>query len=429
MAARFARTTWHHKKVPAMPSRHTPSSMRSLVPSLLCGLLLLSGCSLLPPSLRDETGKGATSEAGAPQVAFGPQTPDRMAAGAPAEAAAQPKVFKGTGTFVSGKPPAPSPPAGPEEASLNFEALDVREVAKVILGDYLKVSYTVHPQVSGTVTFRTIRPIPLRDLLPTLEMLLRQNNAAVVREERHLQDPAHQPGARLGVAAARRQRIADPAGLLGARGAAQVRRRARDVAPARALRGREHGALRRGAQPRHPRRQRARDAPPHRYDRALRRGLARGLFGGPVPGQERGREVPRHGPGPRVRAQRAEPARRHRAGDPDRAPEFAAHRDDAAEVPRHGALLDGTPGPGGRHFRRHALLRLPGEERQGREPGATHRRPLLESPHARGCAHARAGLASGGNTQLAVHADHAGDPGCNRSRGARGGDVPASRPA
>jgi general secretion pathway protein D len=37
--------------------------------------------------------------------------------------------------------------------------------------------------VAGTVTFRTVKPIPMKDLLPTLEMLLRQNNAAVVREE------------------------------------------------------------------------------------------------------------------------------------------------------------------------------------------------------------------------------------------------------
>jgi general secretion pathway protein D len=56
-------------------------------------------------------------------------------------------------------------------------------VAKVILGDYLKQSYTVHPGVAGTVTFRTVRPIARKDLLPTLEMLLRQNNAAVVQEE------------------------------------------------------------------------------------------------------------------------------------------------------------------------------------------------------------------------------------------------------
>jgi general secretion pathway protein D len=105
-----------------------------------------------------------------------------MAVAAP-DAVAQAKVFKGTGTFVNAKPPGPPAAPGPEEASLNFEALDVREVAKVILGDYLKKSYTVHPQVTGTVTFRTIRPIPLRDLLPTLEMLLRQNNAAVVQED------------------------------------------------------------------------------------------------------------------------------------------------------------------------------------------------------------------------------------------------------
>src|SRR6185312_720222 len=32
------------------------------------------------------------------------------------------------------------------------------------------------------VTFRTVRPIPISSLLPTLEMLLRQSNAAVVKE-------------------------------------------------------------------------------------------------------------------------------------------------------------------------------------------------------------------------------------------------------
>jgi general secretion pathway protein D len=113
---------------------------------------------------------------------LGPAAAPTAAPGKPA-AAPEAKIFKGSGTFVNPKPAAPGAPAGPEEASLNFEALDVREVAKVILGDYLKQSYTVHPGVSGTVTFRTIKPIPLKDLLPTLEMLLRQNNAAVVKEE------------------------------------------------------------------------------------------------------------------------------------------------------------------------------------------------------------------------------------------------------
>ncbi|MEO7741780.1 MAG: type II secretion system secretin GspD [Usitatibacter sp.] len=116
-------------------------------------------------------------------------TPQEVAAAAgikPAPAAApatDPKLYPGSGNFVRQAPIAPPIPPGPEEASLNFESLDVREVAKVILGDYLKQSYTVHPQVTGTVTFRTVRPISMKDLLPTLEMLLRQNNASVVVEE------------------------------------------------------------------------------------------------------------------------------------------------------------------------------------------------------------------------------------------------------
>jgi type II secretory pathway component GspD/PulD (secretin) len=130
---------------------------------------------------------------------------------------------------VNPRPRCPPAPASPQEASLNFEALDVREVAKVILGDYLKQSYTVHPAVTGTVTFRTVGPIAMKDLLPTLEMLLRQNSAAVVREEGIYKIL---PIARC---AARSRRSsggarAAPAGLLGARGAAQVRRRARDGA-------------------------------------------------------------------------------------------------------------------------------------------------------------------------------------------------------
>jgi len=141
-------------------------------------LAFTSSCSLLPPSMR--TAAEPAKTAAGPTTEFGPNKPDMRP---PGEATPQPRVFPGTGVFVNPKPPAPPPKPGPEEASLNFEGLDVREVAKVILGDYLKESYTVHPSVAGTVTFRTIRPIPMKDLLPTLEMLLRQNGAAVVKEE------------------------------------------------------------------------------------------------------------------------------------------------------------------------------------------------------------------------------------------------------
>jgi general secretion pathway protein D len=92
------------------------------------------------------------------------------------------RIYPGTGNFVK-VVPAPAPPPGPEEISLNFEATEIRQVAATILGDILRESFTVHPQVQGTVSLRTIRPIPRKDVLPTLEMLLRQNGAALVRED------------------------------------------------------------------------------------------------------------------------------------------------------------------------------------------------------------------------------------------------------
>lgn len=161
------------------PSRLAPGIFPAMKPTaLVVAALTVTSCSVLPPSLRGAEPKDA---AAATQAQAAPAPAQPPAAAAPP--ASDVKLYPGSGNFINVKPPGPKPVAGPEEASLNFESLDVREVAKVILGDYLKQSYTVHPAVSGTVTFRTVRPISMRDLLPTLEMLLRQNNAAVVLEE------------------------------------------------------------------------------------------------------------------------------------------------------------------------------------------------------------------------------------------------------
>ena len=149
--------------------------MRYVPLSLIAGLIVAS-CAVLPPGMRGH--KEAPTAALTPIVIQPPMLPT----GSP-NAQPEAKVYTGTGNFVNIKPPHNNADPGPEEASLNFEGLDVREVAKVILADYLHSSYTVHPAVAGTVTFRTVRPIPFNALLPTLEMLLRQNNAAVVLED------------------------------------------------------------------------------------------------------------------------------------------------------------------------------------------------------------------------------------------------------
>ncbi len=93
----------------------------------------------------------------------------------------EPLLFKGSDQFV--KPPA----GGAHEVGtqgdivLNFENVGLRDVVREILGNILKVNYLYDPRVDGTVSLQTARPLPRDAVMPTLEMILRQNGAALVK--------------------------------------------------------------------------------------------------------------------------------------------------------------------------------------------------------------------------------------------------------
>ena len=134
---------------------------------------------------------GASSSAGgrvvaaanipAPQsVQVPPNAPELAGTGAARDTA---QTFVGTGNFINQSPPASTAPGGAEEFSLNFEALDIRQIVQYILGDYLKELFTIHPTTSGNATIRTSKPVSRQDLIPILEMLLRQNGQIMVKEE------------------------------------------------------------------------------------------------------------------------------------------------------------------------------------------------------------------------------------------------------
>ena len=93
------------------------------------------------------------------------------------------RTYVGTGVFVNQKTVTPVASVGPEEYTLNFEGLDIRQIVQYILGDYLKESFTIHPQAAGNATVRFSKPVSRQDLIPVLEMLLRQNNLVMVKEE------------------------------------------------------------------------------------------------------------------------------------------------------------------------------------------------------------------------------------------------------
>lgn len=68
------------------------------------------------------------------------------------------------------------------EVTLDFVDTDIREVVRTILGNMLKVNYTIDPDVKGTASIETGKPISRAALLPTLETLLNQNGATIVKQ-------------------------------------------------------------------------------------------------------------------------------------------------------------------------------------------------------------------------------------------------------
>jgi general secretion pathway protein D len=67
------------------------------------------------------------------------------------------------------------------DISLNFADTDIRTVVEQILGTILQQNYTIDPAVQGTVSLRTVVPLPRDALIPTLQTLLAQNNAVLVQ--------------------------------------------------------------------------------------------------------------------------------------------------------------------------------------------------------------------------------------------------------
>ena len=149
---------------------------------LIVGLLILSGCQSLvwDPSDRVSSSKGHITDRERVRPAnTQPFRDDGGIAIGDDVPRAQDSIVGGTGTFVRrvGRPTVDTTPG---DVTLNFDGTDIREVVKVILGDLLGVNYVLDPAVQGSVSLQTGRPLRRDLLIPTLETLLRMNNAALV---------------------------------------------------------------------------------------------------------------------------------------------------------------------------------------------------------------------------------------------------------
>ena len=65
---------------------------------------------------------------------------------------------------------------------LNFDDADVYTIIQTIFGEALRVNYVVDPRVKGRVTFRAVAPVPMDNVLPLMEVILRLNGIGIVED-------------------------------------------------------------------------------------------------------------------------------------------------------------------------------------------------------------------------------------------------------
>jgi general secretion pathway protein D len=156
----------------------------TMVPGVVLGLLLLSGCDTLGPDLFNKlplepVGAKEQGQEDLPLGGIEGQSPSDE------EEKPTSEYYTGTGNFVrpgGGHPGGRARGARHGKYTLNFDDADLGEVAKVILSDTLNVNYVLSPQVAGTVNLQTSHPLTREELIPTLEMVLRMNGAVLLRD-------------------------------------------------------------------------------------------------------------------------------------------------------------------------------------------------------------------------------------------------------
>jgi general secretion pathway protein D len=118
-----------------------------------------------------------------------PETPDNIAS-APARVNGNlgtpqpsPRALTSHGTDSPISMPTQSAAASGGDISLDFADTDLRQVVAEVLGNILKVNYTIDPAVHGSATFRTVTPLSRAQVIPTLQALLSQNGATLVQSD------------------------------------------------------------------------------------------------------------------------------------------------------------------------------------------------------------------------------------------------------
>jgi len=150
---------------------------RLILVSVLTGLLAACASIPTPDIHRGVDNKGAVAPQG------GAQTTPLESREAP-ETGPQAVIRRGSGQMINRAAAAAPRPglsgATTGAATFNFEGESVHAVVKAILGDMLGQNYVIAPEIQGTVTLGTPKPVSPSEALSLLEMVLGWNNARMV---------------------------------------------------------------------------------------------------------------------------------------------------------------------------------------------------------------------------------------------------------
>jgi general secretion pathway protein D len=152
-----------------------------LATALLAGCVTRSG-PVIKRGADPQVPPASAAPAGTIGGAIEPGTSTGAGNGEPAPRVVAPRISQGTGQVINTRAAAQPPPSfgAAGEATFNFEGESLHAVVKAILGDLLQQNYVIAPNVQGTVTLATPRPVSPAQALSLLEMVLGWNNARLI---------------------------------------------------------------------------------------------------------------------------------------------------------------------------------------------------------------------------------------------------------